>query len=166
MRRTHHTNDHESDEQGSGATSGQSTARTNEETSADGSSNGNHVKMARLQALVELIVLVCERASLEGVGRHTQACHQPRPLRVAVVVQAHAIVAGLLGAGLDIVRLLGVPDIGSVHDAGRRGVFRNRQEKYSMCCAQATAVMVCLARGVCASYRFHKSNILLSASLY
>ena len=66
---TYDTNDGETNQERSGTTLGKSTTRTNEETSTNATTDGNHIQMPGLQGLVQLVVLVGSRATLERLGR-------------------------------------------------------------------------------------------------
>lgn len=82
---THHTDDGETDQERSGTTLGESTTRTDEETSTNTTTDGNHVQMPGLQGLVELVVLVGSRATLERLCGQTQARHERWLLTLNVV---------------------------------------------------------------------------------
>ena len=54
----HDTDDAEIEDQSSWTTTAERTTGTDEETSTDGSTDGNHMQMALLQRVVELVVRI------------------------------------------------------------------------------------------------------------
>lgn len=97
-----------------------STSRTHEKTSSNRTADGNHVEMALLHGLVELVVLIghCSSA-LERLGRESQARPDAQLLvrngiiGLGVVVDRGSFIAaaGLDGALLDDVGLFSHGDV-------------------------------------------------------
>lgn len=103
----HDTDDKVVNDQTSRAARSEGVTSTNEETSTDGAADSNHVQVATLHGLVQLVVAVEIRlfTPLEGLGGDTHTTPETEAVVVLIVVEV------IDGAGVDMVVVVAGGDI-------------------------------------------------------